>query len=161
MTDVWLDDEQQRSWRAFIETQSDLVSALERDLETVGISLGDYRVLVILSESDGHQLRMCDLADRLQLSPSGLTRRLDGLVADGSVSRRRDPADGRVMLAVLTPSGLDRLTTIAPLHVASVRRRIFDHLDERQVHQLEVIFESIRAGLGAEQATGDGSTCVG
>ena len=50
--------------------------------------MGDYQVLVYLSEADDHAMRMCDLAARLQLSPSGLTRRLDGLVRGGLVERR-------------------------------------------------------------------------
>ena len=54
--------------------------ALEADLAPHGLTLGDYQVLVYLSEADDHAMRMCDLAARLQLSPSGLTRRLDGLV---------------------------------------------------------------------------------
>ena len=55
-----------------------------------GFTLGDYRVLVLLSEASHHELRMSDLADQLQLSPSGLTRRLDGLVADAVVKAWRE-----------------------------------------------------------------------
>jgi DNA-binding MarR family transcriptional regulator len=147
MTVDWLDDAEQRAWRAFIETQADLMTALERDLEAAGTALGDYRVLVLLSEADDRSMRMCDLADRLQLSPSGLTRRLDGLVREGLVRRRGDRADRRVMMAVLTDRGLEELRTAAPTHVASVRKRIFDQLDPEQVEQLREIFERIGAGL--------------
>jgi DNA-binding MarR family transcriptional regulator len=143
----WLDDDEQRAWRAFIGTQADLLTALERDLETAGITLGDYRVLVLLSEAADRSMRMCDLADQLQLSPSGLTRRLDGLVADGLVRRAGHPADRRVMMAVLTERGFDALRAAAPVHVASVRRRIFDELDREQVDQLGAIFGRIAAGL--------------
>lgn len=143
----WLDDGEQRAWRAFIEVQGDLLAALERDLEAAGITLGDYRVLVLLSEVDEHALRMCDLADRLQLSPSGVTRRLDGLVATGLVRREGHPDDRRVMMAVLTDAGLETLRTVAPHHVASVRRRIFDHLDADQVGAFGEIFARIGAAL--------------
>ena len=71
------------AWRAYAETVFDLNAALEADLAPHGLTLGDYQVLVYLSEADDHSMRMCDLADRLQLSPSGLTRRLDGLVRAG------------------------------------------------------------------------------
>ncbi len=60
---------------------------------------------MFLSEADGRAMRMCDLAARLQLSPSGLTRRLDGLVRAGVVERRPSETDRRVMLAVLTAEG--------------------------------------------------------
>jgi DNA-binding MarR family transcriptional regulator len=92
-------------------------------------------------------MRMCDLADLLQLSPSGLTRRLDGLVKAGFVTREPSVDDRRVMLATLTPTGFARLEAAAPDHVASVRRHIFDHLDSDQVQALASIFQSIKAGL--------------
>ena len=94
------------AWRAYIETVVDLTAALEADLAPHGLTLGDYQVLVYLSEADAHEMRMCDLAARLQLSPSGLTRRLDGLVRAGLVERRPSQTDRRVMLAVLTDAGL-------------------------------------------------------
>ncbi len=124
-------------------------TALERDLAEHGLTLGDYQVLVYLSEADDGSMRMCDLADVLQLSPSGLTRRLDGLVASEHVVRRPSPHDGRVMMAVLTDAGRDLLTGTAPHHVASVRRHIFDHLTAEQVDAMASIFEAISAGLAA------------
>lgn len=143
----WLTPSEMRAWRSFIETYADLTAALERDLAQHGLTLGDYQVLVYLSESDGRAMRMCDLADRLQLSPSGLTRRLDGLVAAGHVVREGSPDDRRVMMAVLTAAGRRLLERTAPYHVASVRRHIFDHLDDDQVEALASIFESIATGL--------------
>jgi DNA-binding MarR family transcriptional regulator len=94
-------------------------------------------------------MRMCDLADLLQLSPSGLTRRLDGLVKAGHVTREASTGDRRVMLATLTPSGLAALEAAAPDHVASVRRHLFDHLDDEQVDSLASIFQAIKDGLTA------------
>ena len=147
MTTRWLDEQEMAAWRSFIETTGDLFPALERDLAEHGMTLGDYRVFVHLSEADDDAMRMCDLADVLQLSPSGLTRRLDGLVKSGHVERVASPCDGRVMMAVLTESGRQLLATTAPAHVASVRRNIFEHLDREQVAAMAGIFESISAGL--------------
>jgi len=145
----WLDDREMVAWRNFIETHYDLMSALERDLSASasGMALGDYQVLVYLSESDDHQMRMCDLADRLQLSPSGLTRRLDGLVKAGHVRREPSTSDRRVMMATLTDEGMEALREAAPHHVESVRRRVFDHLDDEQIENLGTIFGAIHAGL--------------
>ena len=92
-------------------------------------------------------MRMCDLADLLQLSPSGLTRRLDGLVTSGFVTREASTDDRRVMLATLTPSGFAALEASAPDHVESVRRHIFDHLDNDQVDALASTFQAIKDGL--------------
>jgi DNA-binding MarR family transcriptional regulator len=147
MSTEWLTDREMAACRSFIETHGDLVSALERDLADHDLAVGDYQVLVYLSEADDHAMRMCDLAERLQLSPSGLTRRLDGLVKAGYVAREASTEDRRVMMANLTPDGWSALRKTAPHHVASVRRRVFDHLDDAQVDALASIFTAIGKGL--------------
>ena len=147
MATTWLTTEEMTAWRTYIETYSDLIAAIEHDLAEHDLTLGDYQVFVYLSEAPDRSMRMCDLADRLQLSPSGLTRRLDGLVKAGFVTREPSVDDRRVMLATLTPAGFAALEKAAPDHVASVRRHIFDHLDGDQVEALASIFQSIKAGL--------------
>ena len=147
MATTWLTNDEMTAWRTYIETYSDLIAAIEHDLAEHHLTLGDYQVFVYLSEAPDRSMRMCDLADRLQLSPSGLTRRLDGLVKAGFVTREPSGDDRRVMLATLTPSGFAALEKAAPDHVASVRRHIFDHLDGDQVEALASVFQSIKAGL--------------
>jgi DNA-binding MarR family transcriptional regulator len=147
MAPAWLTPAEMAAWRTYIETYGDLVAAIERDLSEHGLTLGDYQVLVYLSEADDQSMRMCDLADRLQLSPSGLTRRLDGLVSAGLVTREPSTHDRRVMKAQLTDAGFEALRQAAPHHVDSVRRHIFDHLDDSQVEAMASIFAAISAGL--------------
>lgn len=147
MATKWLTAREMTAWRTYIETFSDLIGAIERDLGEHDLTLGDYQVFVYLSEAPGRSMRMCDLADLLQLSPSGLTRRLDGLVKAGFVTREPSTDDRRVMLASLTPNGLAALEAAAPDHVSSVRRHVFDHLDNDQVDALASIFQSIKNGL--------------
>lgn len=149
MATKWLTPREMTAWRTYIETFGDLTSAIERDLAEQGLTLGDYQVLVYLSEAAERSMRMCDLADHLQLSPSGLTRRLDGLVQAGFVTREPSADDRRVMLARLTPTGFAALEAAAPGHVASVRRHLFDHLDSDQVDAMASIFQAVRAGLDA------------
>lgn len=155
MSTRWLNDSEMAAWRAYIETFSDLTNALERDLAEHGMTLGDYQVLVYLSEAEGSSMRMCDLAEVLQLSPSGLTRRLDGLVQSGDVRREPSELDGRVMMAVLTSDGRALLDRVAPHHVASVRRRVFDHLTPDQVETMAAIFTGIADGLAADTPCSD------
>lgn len=143
----WLSELELRAWRSYVETQSDLQTAIEADLQPTGLNLGDYQVLVFLSEADGRRMRMCDLAEVLQLSPSGLTRRLDGLVRKGLVERVGSDLDRRVMLAVLTPHGLAELEAAAPTHVDSVRARLVDLLDTTELEALDRIFTKVRAAL--------------
>lgn len=136
-----------RAWRAFIETVGDLMSALEADLAVHDMTAGDYQVLVHLSEQPDRSMRMCDLAGVLQLSPSGLTRRLDGLVTRGLVARSQSPQDGRVSLAVLTSSGRRELERIAPHHVESVRKHLIDGVAADDLAAFARVFEAVRAGL--------------
>jgi DNA-binding MarR family transcriptional regulator len=150
-TAAWLRPDEMLAWRSYVETNADLMSALERDLAPTGLDLGDYQVLVFLSESPERSLRMCDLAAMLQLSPSGLTRRLDGLVRANLVERRGSDSDRRVMLAALTPKGLRVLEDSAPVHVASVRTRMIDLLDEHELRVVARVFQKIRARLQDEQ----------
>lgn len=75
-------------------------------------------------------MRMFELAERVFLSRSGLTRRVDGLCRHGLVARRAYPGDGRGQLAELTAAGLERLRTAAPTHAAGVRRYLIDALGD-------------------------------
>jgi DNA-binding MarR family transcriptional regulator len=143
----WLSQDEMQAWRSYVETNADLMAALERDLAPTGLNLGDYQVLVFLSESPERSLRMCDLAARLQLSPSGLTRRLDGLVRANLVERRRSASDRRVMLAAVTSKGLRVLAESAPVHVVSVRKRMIDLLDADELRVVAGVFQKIRARL--------------
>ncbi len=104
MTTAWLTTSEMRAWRNFIDSVSTLTAALENDLAPHDLTMGDYEVLVRLSEAEDERLRMCDLAAALQLSPSGLTRRLDGLV--GTVWSSASPSNGPSGdVRPLTPSG--------------------------------------------------------
>jgi len=143
----WLSETEQLAWRNFITTLPDLHAAFETDLAPHGLTMGDYTVLVFLSEADDDRMRMCDLANALHLSPSGLTRRLDGLVKSGWVDRASCASDRRVMYAHLTPAGRKKMDAAAPDHVDSVRRHFIDPLGDKGVQQLGALFGAIRDQL--------------
>lgn len=144
----WLDDEEMAAWRGLVDVSSAVMAVLESELvSSHGITAGEYGVLARLSEVEGSSMRMCDLAGALHLSPSGLTRRLDGLVRRGLVARRPSPDDGRVMLAVLTAEGDQFLEQVAPLHVDGVRRHFIAHLSRTQLRNLASAFRSIERGF--------------
>ena len=88
-------------------------------------------------------------AAALRLSPSGLTRRLDGMVKAGWVERASCSADRRVMYAHLTEKGRKKMEAAAPDHVASVRRHFIEPLGAAGVEQLGELFEQIRNHLYA------------
>jgi len=142
-----------KAWIGYIDSLGKLQALLEADLAPHGLTMGDYEVLVRLSESTKRQMRMCDLARDLRLSPSGLTRRLDGLVRGGLVRRESSEHDRRVMLATLTPRGLDVLTKAAPDHVAAVRRHFLDHLDRDDIRVVGTVFDKVRTALEKQCAS--------
>lgn len=96
---------------------------------------------------------MCDLAGQLGLSPSGLTRRLDGLVSTGLVSREASDDDRRVMLAVLTDDGYAVLERAAPFHLRGVRRHFIDLLTAGEVRAVASAFTKVRAALAAQHTS--------
>jgi DNA-binding MarR family transcriptional regulator len=143
-----LSNEEQTAWRTLLSVNARLQSRLDAELQSAHhISLHDYEVLIELSEADGKCLRMADLAERLTVSPSGLTRRLDGLVRDGLVMRRPCTSDRRGMLAVLSDAGRDTLVRAAPTYVAGVRRYVFAPLDRKQVRQMTSGLQAIGEAL--------------
>jgi len=145
---MWLSDEEQTAWRMLLAVNARLLSRLDAELQAAhAISLHDYEVLVHLSESDNCALRMAELADRLVVSPSGLTRRLDGLVREGLVERKACISDRRGMLAVLSPAGHAVVKEAAPTHLMGVRRYVFDSLDRKQLRQMTTGLQAISASL--------------
>lgn len=136
-----------RAWRGFVTTSPDLLNAIERDLDAFGLDTGDYQLLAMLSEAPDHRLKMCDLADTLRLSRSGLTRRMDGVVKAKYVERIQDKDDRRVSFAHLTTKGYEYLKKIAPLHLRDVRSRMIDLLNDQEIKALGSAFTKINAGL--------------
>ena len=133
----WLSEAEMRAWRALLDVSTGVMATLDTELRAEhGLSLGEYEVLVHLSEAPEHSLRMTDLAAGLRLSPSGITRRIDGLVRAGLVERRQCPSDRRGSNAVLTEKGLLVLRTAAPTHVRGVRAHFVDQLSDRQLANL-------------------------
>ncbi|MBI4882439.1 MAG: MarR family transcriptional regulator [Actinobacteria bacterium] len=144
---LWLTPREQTAWRTFINTLPELNAAFEADIAPHGLTMGDYEVLVLLSEAAGTRLRMCDLAAALRLSPSGLTRRLDGMVRNGWVSRVACSGDRRVMYAMLTTQGSKKMESAAPDHVASVRRHFIQPLGSDGINQMCDLFGAVKSHL--------------
>ena len=137
----WLQGGEAVAWRSFITAAGRLLQRLDGELAaSCRLSLAEYEILVLLNEAGDWGMRMTALAGAVLMSPSGLTRRVDRLVADGLVERRTCPTDRRGVLGVLTPAGRARLEAAAPVHVAGVRRWFLDPLDGRQ---LEVLAEAL------------------
>jgi DNA-binding MarR family transcriptional regulator len=148
----WLDDDEQRTWRAFIATSEVLYAALDRQLQRdAGLTHASYIVLAMLSEAPGRSLRMSELAVKANASPSRLSHSVARLQERGWIRREPDPKDGRGTVAVLTDDGWDMLEQTAPGHVAAVREHLFDKLTTEQVRALGEICDAVLDGLAPKR----------
>ena len=144
----WLDDDEQRTWRAFLHATSALHAQLDRELQAeVGIPHGYYEVLVHLSEAPGRTLRMSELADRSRSSRSRLSHAVARLEEQGHVRRAPCADDRRGQVCALTEEGFAFLERAAPGHVEGVRTHLFDQLTPAQVKHLRTISEALVAHL--------------
>ena len=123
--------------------------AIEKDLEPFGLDRGDYQLLAMLSEAPEQELRMCDLADSLRLTRSGLTRRMEGVLKKKLVTRVQSVEDGRVAYAKITPKGMELLKEAAPKHLESVRRLMIDLLSPSEIKAIATAFSKISNNLNA------------
>ena len=153
MAERWLDDEQQRTWRAWLTVAELVPRALDAQLQRdAGISHAAYIVLAMLSESPNRSRRMSDLALRSNQSQSRLSHTVARLEDRGWVRRERSPEDGRGNLAVLTDSGWDVVRTVAPGHVDAVREAMFDPLTRSQTTALCGALQAIVEGLDPDRS---------
>jgi DNA-binding MarR family transcriptional regulator len=142
-----LDAKEEAAWRALGRAIVVLPRVLEADLlDSDGLNLADYSVLMNLSEVPDRTLRMNELANMVALTVSGLTRVVDRLAREGLVERVRAEEDRRGQLAILTDAGFDRLAKAYPHHLESVRRRVVDHLAGLDLLAFASAVGSIAAG---------------
>lgn len=141
----WLTAEQQRIWRSYLNGVARINDRLEAELRPFDLDLGEYEILVHLSESAEQQLRMSDLAARVNQSRSRLTHTIARMEKKGLVLRKACPEDRRGVIAVLTGRGLTLLKTAAPYHVESVREAFVDQVEPED---FEALGRAMRAVLG-------------
>lgn len=126
----WLDESQQRAWRALVVGTTLLMDRLDDDLRrTFNISLTEYEILVRLSERPGRSMRMAQLADALAHSRSRVTHTVDRMQKAGYIVRAATPEDGRGIVATMTDAGFALLVEAAPMHVEGVRTYLVDVAD--------------------------------
>lgn len=132
------------AWQALLHAHHQVIRTLDRELrEEHDLSLAAYDVLLRLARAPSRALRMTDLAEKVLLSPSGLTRLIDRLVAKGLVERRTDPEDGRVALACLTEEGRRQLRMAALTHLRGIREHFTSRLSEPQLREVASALETV------------------
>lgn len=155
--DIWLTKEQQGAWRHYLEGTARFVEALDAVHDRVlDISLGEYSLLVQLSEAPAHTMRMSALADGLVLSRSRLTHTVTRMEARGLVERCSVEGDRRGVNCTMTDAGRAVLVAAAPSHVAAVRRIMVDALEPEELtllgHIMAKLAESSKVSAGTQHA---------
>lgn len=145
------------AWRGMLRTHATLVKRLDAELEAAhGLALTSYEVLLHLSGAEGSRMRMCDIADSVLLSRSGLTRLVDRLERTGLVERVSCASDARGAFAKLTDEGRRVFEAAQRTHLDGVRRHFLSHFGVQELALLGETWQRV-AGTAAQEgpACGD------
>ena len=135
------------AWRGLLRVHAALVRELDAELEAAHeLPLTSYDVLIYLREAPDKRLRMAEVADRVLLSRSGVTRLVDRLEREGLIARDSCTSDGRGSFAVLTEAGEELLARARPTHLAGVRERFLRHFSEEELQTLARYWERVQPG---------------
>ena len=133
-----------RAWQGLLHAHQQITRTLDAELrDEHNLSLASYDVLLRLVRAPERTLRMTDLAARVMMSPSGLTRVVDRLVSQALVRRQRGDSDARAMLVNLTDYGRQVLRGAAKTHLRGIRAHFTGRLTERQLRSVAVALEVI------------------
>jgi DNA-binding MarR family transcriptional regulator len=125
------------AWISLLRGQGAARRTLDAELQAAhGLTVVGYEALLLLSNAKERAMRRVDLARGLGLTPSGVTRLLDGLEREGLVAKRTCDADARVTYAVLTDAGAERLERASCSHVGSVRALFEERYSEEELDTL-------------------------
>jgi DNA-binding MarR family transcriptional regulator len=139
-----LSDTELRAWQAFLHAHNQVTRRLDAELRSEHeLPLNDYDVLLRLARAPDRRLRMTDLAERVMMSPSGLTRVVDRLASAGLVQRDRFDGDARVMLARLTHKGSLVLRRAARTHLRGIREHFTGQMTLAQLREVASALETI------------------
>jgi DNA-binding MarR family transcriptional regulator len=140
------------AWRSYLQSHASIVRVLDAELVAEhGMTTRDYEVLLYLAQAPDRKLPMSALAERTMLTRSGITRLIDGLVADGLIERVACASDARISYAHLTDAGYEKLRGAGCAHVQSINRLFLEHFTPDEVQQLaELLSRLPGAGSGGQ-----------
>jgi DNA-binding MarR family transcriptional regulator len=142
------------AWARLLRSHMAMRRTLSAELQSEhGLTVNDYEALLLLSRADGGRLRRVDLADGLQLTPSGVTRLLDGLQDLGCVEKATCASDARVTYAVLTDAGKEKLEAAASSHIAGIRALMEERYSEHELDTLAELLGRLPGAAGSESCS--------
>lgn len=147
------------AWARLLRSHATTTRALSVQLVADhGLTLNDFEALLLLAHAEEGRMRRVDLADQLLLTASGVTRLLDGLEEAGFVERASCDSDRRIVYAVLTDTGREKLESASDTHVAGIRAVFEQRFSESELDQLVELLDRLP---GVEGASGEDCTTRG
>jgi DNA-binding MarR family transcriptional regulator len=147
----WLDEREERAWRALQFMQMRLTDHLARDLATTSnLSYPDYLVLVALTDRPEGRMRVFELTAVLGWEKSRLSHHVARMAERKLVTKEKCDLDRRGAYVVVTERGREEIRAAAPSHVETVRRLFIDQLTPRQLDTIRAAAEQVLAGLADE-----------
>ena len=144
----WLNDDQQRLWRLYVDVQHHLERVLHRELlADSGLSSAEFAVLLPLSETPAGKVRARDLCRELGWDRTRLSHLVIRMQHRGLVRRSACAADARGSMIELTAEGRRAITDAAPAHTEAVRRYLIDLLDDDEIATMTDVFQRVLEGL--------------
>jgi DNA-binding MarR family transcriptional regulator len=141
-------------WVGLLRAHSSLTRSLNAQLvHTHGLTINDYEVLLHLARAEKHRLRRVDLAERLLLTASGITRLLDGLERAGYVCKAECASDARVTYAVITDAGFAKLREASETHIAGIRDAFESRYSDEELGALAALLERLAEPADAADCT--------
>jgi DNA-binding MarR family transcriptional regulator len=157
-TEIYTSPQRLGAWVAFLRAHAAITRELSAQLQREhGLTLNDYEVLLHLSRAEGQRLRRVDLAARVLLTASGITRLLDGLERQGFVCKETCPSDARVSYAKLTDDGAEKLRTAGVTHLRGIDDVFLGRYSEPELATLAELLS--RLPLAGPDAKGDSEPC--
>lgn len=143
---AFLSEEEERAWTGLADTHEALVRALDASLLAEhNLPLSTFEALLQIAHADEGTIAISELARRIRLSPSHVSRIAIDLERQGFVERERSSADSRSTRATITDGGRKQLREAGRTYLSTIRGLLLDPLGEREVKQLVRIWEQIRA----------------
>jgi DNA-binding MarR family transcriptional regulator len=157
MVRSYLSEDEERIWFGLTEVYDALLGALDaRLLAEHHLSLSMLEALMHVTHAEGGAISVSELAERIRLSPSQVSRIAMDLERRGLVERRRNESDSRSTELAIADAGRALLQQAAPAYLGTIHAHLFDALNERDVKQLARILgriESARASGRSEEGT--------
>ena len=126
------------AWAALLRVHAAVTPVLDQELQAAhGLPITWYDVLLELNAAPERRLRMQDLAARVVLSRSRVSRVVDEMVRAGLVRREPDPSDGRAAFAVVTDAGRAALRRAAPVYLRGIEEQFLAHLTPAEIRTIE------------------------